>query len=144
MELRTQVMIIIVAIIVTASVICGFYLYKEWTTPKEIYKHYTESNITLNPDARINLEFYSKPSGRITGNISAQNGISIYILSAQSFFLLGQSTNFSGVKIEQLYNGTFITIQWDVPYENYWYVVLHNPENQTTVVSYDVWCRYLS
>ncbi len=144
METRTQVILIVPILLFLAGGIIGYHLYREWNTPKEITKHYFKTNETVNAKSEIVLEFYSKAGGNITGNISATAEVSLYILDVVNYLEYVRNHNILAVSAKLSKNGTQISIEWLVPSDNYWYVLIYNPHNATIGVSYDVWCRYLS
>ncbi|MEM3395848.1 MAG: hypothetical protein QW620_03910 [Thermoplasmata archaeon] len=144
METRTQFIVLIVLLVVITCGFGGYFLYKDWSTPKEVTKHYNVSNATLNPNSDIVLEFYSKAGGNITGTINASKEVEAFILDTFNYLEYRKNRNLSAIALVFLTNGTRINITWDVPSENFWYLLIYNNKTENVVVEYDVWCRFLS
>ncbi|MEM4160362.1 MAG: hypothetical protein QW531_00080 [Thermoplasmata archaeon] len=144
METRTVFIVLIAALVVLVSGIIGYRIYKDWSTPKEILKHYFTSNETLKPNSDKVLEFYSRAGGNITGTINATKEINVYILDTLNYFEYKDKRNISAAAPVFATNGTKINLEWYVSSDNYWYVVLYNKNTEDVVIEYDVWCRFLS
>lgn len=144
METRTVFIVLIGALVVLVCGIIGYRLYQHWSTPKEVIKHYAFANQTLKPKSDKVLEFYSKAGGNITGTINATKNVEVYILDIINYFEYADKRNISATSPVFTTNGTKITLKWNVPSENFWYVVIYNNNTEDVVVEYDVWCRFLS
>lgn len=143
METRTQFIVLILVLAVLSCGIAGYYIYKTWNAPKEVKKHYNVSNVTLNPKSDIVLEFYSKAGGNISGTIKGTKEIEVYILDTMNYLEYRKDRNLSNTTPAFVATGTEISIAFDVLSENFWYLFICNNKNESVVVEYDVWCRFI-
>ncbi|MCX8174430.1 MAG: hypothetical protein N3F63_07510 [Thermoplasmata archaeon] len=144
METRTQFIALIVILAVLICGVAGYYLYKDWSTPKEVTKHYSVTNTSISPKSDIVLEFYSKAGGNITGTINATSEVEVSIFDTLNYLEYRKDRNLSAVRPVFTTNGTKINLAWNVPSENFWYLFIYNNGTESVVVEYDVWCRFLS